>query len=125
MSGSLPPGGGIFTILGMLIGDLHGYAVTARQHKAELKAQRQQQKAARAAERASLARQQRWLEEVQREQSRGSARDATEAEALEALRGGAVVTATSITGGSENGFHGWVTPWAGCGHSREQSGCGA
>ena len=87
MSGSLPPGGGIFTILGMLIGDLHGYAVTSRQRKAELKAQRQQQKAARAAERASLARQQRWLEEVQREQSRGSARDATEAEALEALRG--------------------------------------
>jgi clan AA aspartic protease (TIGR02281 family) len=94
MSGSLPPGGGIFTILGMLVADLHGYAVTSRQHKAELKAQRQQQKAARAAERASLARQQRWLEEVKREQSRGSARDATEAEALEAL----------MTGGFKMGF---------------------
>ena len=85
MSGNQGPG--IFGILGMLIGDL---SKLGAQSLGDAKAWRDQantERTRRANERASRKQQQEWLEEVRRQNSRGQAGFANEAEARDALNG--------------------------------------
>jgi hypothetical protein len=90
MSGTLPPGGGIFTIFAIGVRGLLDYREASKLRRAEKEARealRDAERAARAAERASRDQQRQWYENVARQNVHGTSRYATEAEARAALRG--------------------------------------
>jgi hypothetical protein len=87
MSGSMPPGGGFFSILSIALSGLSERREVLKLQRAESEAREQAVREALAAERASVAQQRKWHEEVARQNARGLSRFATAAEARAALRG--------------------------------------
>jgi hypothetical protein len=78
---------GLFSIFGELVGGLWNLGAQTMRDAETLSTQANAARAARAAERASRMQQQKWLDDVRRQNARGKAGNASPEDAAAALRG--------------------------------------